>query len=87
LQRVGASKLDGKHRDKTWKRDIPFSDIGSVTLGDEFDRGNVWAVVTIVLTLGKPIKLYRFREGPLALADALKGAIGGKPAGIIAEIN
>jgi len=59
-----------------WKRDIPFSDISVVTSGDEFDRGNVWAVVTIVLTHGKPIKLYRFREGSLAMADALKAAIG-----------
>jgi len=60
-----------------WKREIPFSEIVSVALGDENTaNGNVWAVVVISLKHRKPIKLYRFREGSLALLQALQDALG-----------
>ncbi len=58
-----------------WKREIPFSEIASVTLSEENSRGNVWATVVITLKQRKPIKLYRFREGSLALLQGLQGAL------------
>jgi hypothetical protein len=62
-----------------WKRDITFSDISSVALKDVSDRGNVWAVVVISLKHQKPIELYRFRDGSLALLQALQSALGPAP--------
>jgi len=37
-------------------------------------KGNVWAAVIINRQNGKPIKLFRFREGSIALRDALQSA-------------
>lgn len=57
-----------------WKRKIPFSQITDISLTDETFRGNVFAAVVICRSQGKPIKLYRFREGSLALYETLKAA-------------
>jgi len=57
-----------------WKRKIPFSQITDISLTDESFRGNVFAAVVIRKSQGKPIKLYRFREGSLALYETLKAA-------------
>jgi hypothetical protein len=59
-----------------WRRDIPFNEIASVALDEESSRGNVWAVVVVTLKHDKPVKLYRFREGSLALLQALQSAVG-----------
>jgi hypothetical protein len=61
-----------------WRKRIPFSDVAAITLGDEPDaRGNVWAAVTVSRRgRQKPVRFYRFREGSLALADALQAARG-----------
>ncbi len=58
-----------------WERSISFSEISSVTLSDDSSRGNVWFAVVITLRRGKAIKLYRFREGYLALLEALQNAL------------
>lgn len=57
-----------------WKRKIPFSEITDISLTDETFQGNVFAAVVIRKSQGKPIKLYRFREGSLALYETLKAA-------------
>lgn len=57
-----------------WKREIPFSQVTDISLTDENLRGNVFAAVAIRRFQGKPIKLYRFREGSLALYEALHAA-------------
>ncbi len=57
-----------------WKRKILFSQIADISLTDESFRGNVFAVVVIRVSQGKPIKLFRFREGSLALYETLKAA-------------
>lgn len=57
-----------------WKRKIPFSQVTDISLADESFRGNLFAVVIIRKSQGKPIKLYRFREGSLALYETLNAA-------------
>jgi hypothetical protein len=57
-----------------WKRIIPFSQVTDISLTDENFRGNVFAAVVIRKSQGKPIKLYRFREGSLALHETLNAA-------------
>lgn len=57
-----------------WKRKIPFLQVTDISLKDENFRGNVFAVVVIRKSQGKPIKLYRFREGSLALHETLNTA-------------
>ena len=57
-----------------WKREIPFSQITDISLVNEKYRGNVFAAVVIRRSQGKPIKLYRFQEGSLALHQTLKAA-------------
>jgi hypothetical protein len=65
-----------------WKRSIAFADIADIGSEDQMGgRGNVWAAVTIVRKRGKPIPLYRFREGSLALSGALLGALKAQRAG------
>jgi hypothetical protein len=68
-----------------WKRTIPFDVISGIVLADVCDRGNVWAAVIIERWQGRPLKLFRFREGSLALHDALysawRSAGGGEKAG------
>jgi hypothetical protein len=54
-----------------WKRTIPFDAISAITLTDVQDRGNVWAAVIIERRQSGPLKLFRFREGSIALRDAL----------------
>ena len=58
-----------------WKRVIPFHSISGIVLADQYDRNcNVWAAVIIERRQGRPLKLFRFREGSLALHDALYSA-------------
>lgn len=57
-----------------WKQTIPFDGIENISLRDESLRGNVWAAVVIQRRQGRPVKLYRFREGSLALYDTLQPA-------------
>jgi len=57
-----------------WKQTIPFNSIHRIALNDVAMRGNVWAAVVIERREGKPIRLFRFREGSVALHDALLSA-------------
>jgi hypothetical protein len=57
-----------------WKRTIHFEAISAIVLTDQQDRGNVWAAVIIERRQGEPLKLFRFREGSIALRDALDSA-------------
>ncbi len=57
-----------------WERIFSFSTISGIGLKDVYSRGNVWASVVIARKQGRPIKLYRFREGSVALNDALQTA-------------
>lgn len=59
-----------------WKREIPFSQVTDISLVNESFRGNVFAAVVIRRSQSKPIKLYRFREGSLALYEILNAARG-----------
>jgi hypothetical protein len=55
-----------------WKQTIPFDAISGIALDDVTMRGNVWAAVVIERRQGKPIGLFRFREGSVALHDTLQ---------------
>lgn len=57
-----------------WQRNIPFSAITRIAVTDVYSRGNVWAAVVVERRQGRPIKLFRFREGSIALDDALRSA-------------
>jgi hypothetical protein len=60
-----------------WRKNIPFSTITAISLKDIPDRrgdGNVWAAVVIERQHADPIKLFRFREGSIALHEALESA-------------
>jgi hypothetical protein len=57
-----------------WKQTILFDAISRVSLTDVPMRGNVWVAVLIERRQGKPIRLFRFREGSVALHDALQSA-------------
>jgi hypothetical protein len=57
-----------------WEQTIPFDAISGIVLEDVHYRGNVWAAVTIEKRHGRPIKLFRFSEGSVALHNALKSA-------------
>jgi hypothetical protein len=57
-----------------WKRTIPFGSITNIAIEDVRSRGNVWAAVVIERKKNRPIRLFRFREGSLALHDALRTA-------------
>lgn len=60
-----------------WKQTIPFGTISAISLKDVNDRrgdGNVWAAVIIERKHARSIKLYRFREGSIALHEALESA-------------
>jgi hypothetical protein len=58
-----------------WRRTIDLHSITGISLKDIPDsKGNVWAAVIINRQNGKPIKLFRFREGSIALRDALQSA-------------
>jgi hypothetical protein len=55
-------------------RTIEFAEISSVDLVNIPGRGNVWAAVILNLRSGEPVRLFRFREGSLALHEALRAA-------------
>jgi hypothetical protein len=57
-----------------WKQLIPFRTISDIELRDVSDRGNAWAVVIVKRYQGKALRLIRFREGSIALRDALQAA-------------
>lgn len=57
-----------------WKRTIPFEAITGIALADVRDHGNVWAAVVIRRRRRRALKLFRFREGSVALHDALTSA-------------
>lgn len=57
-----------------WKRTIPFDAISGIALKDVRNRGNVWTAVVIQRRHGRPIRLFRFREGSVALHDSLQSA-------------
>ncbi len=59
-----------------WKREIAFGNITSVTTDDTSSAfGNPGYLVVIAVKGQKPLKLYRFREGSLAVFEALQGAL------------
>jgi hypothetical protein len=57
-----------------WRRSIPFDSITGIALQDFNSRGNVWTAVVIERGRKSRIKLFRFREGSVALHDALQSA-------------
>jgi hypothetical protein len=57
-----------------WKRFIPFDSISGITLKDVRSRGNVWPAVVIERPGKRRIRLFRFREGSIALRDSLQSA-------------
>lgn len=57
-----------------YQRDIPFNSIADVALSDVRYRGNVWAGVLVTTRSGSRIRLSRFREGSIALYEALQSA-------------
>lgn len=63
-----------------WKRTFELQDITSVELANTSRQGNVWAAVILKVRSGQPVKLFRFREGSLALHDALKAAVNSSEA-------
>lgn len=59
-----------------WQRTIPFGSITGISLEDVKDarNGNVWAAVVIQRKRGRRIRLFRFREGSIAVNEALQSA-------------
>lgn len=57
-----------------WKRSFLFDTIRGIVLKDVAYRGNTFAAVVIERRKGRPVRLFRFREGSLALHDALLSA-------------
>jgi hypothetical protein len=57
-----------------WGQTIPFNSIREIALHDVHLRGNTWAAVTMEKLEGRAIKLFRFREGSVALHHALHSA-------------
>ncbi len=57
-----------------WQRTVAFDAISNILLVDLHNRGNVVATVIIERRHGKPLKLMGFREGSIALNDALYSA-------------
>jgi hypothetical protein len=57
-----------------WRRTVPFNKVKEIALTNVTNRGNVWPVVTISPIKGRKIKLFRFKEGSVALNDALQAA-------------
>ena len=57
-----------------FQSDIAFSSIAAVDFRDVRYRGNVWAGVRITMHRGARIRLSRFREGSLAIYEALQEA-------------
>lgn len=57
-----------------WERAIPFGSIIGIPFKDVYRHGNVSQYVVITRQNGKPITLRRFREGSVALHNALQAA-------------
>jgi YD repeat-containing protein len=57
-----------------FQRDISFDSIANVSIVDFRYRGNVWPAVVIVTVRGARIRLTRFREGSVALYEAITAA-------------
>ncbi len=57
-----------------WRQTIPFGTISGIAIQEVSYRGNKFQAVVINRQSGKPIKLFRFREGFIALHDALETA-------------
>jgi hypothetical protein len=57
-----------------WSRTVLFDSIGKITIQDVQNRGNTWAAVVIERKKHRSIKLFRFREGSVALHEALQKA-------------
>jgi len=57
-----------------WSRSISFDSISGIVLKDVSSRGNVWTAVVIERRQKRSIRLFRFREGSIALKDALESA-------------
>lgn len=57
-----------------WRRTIPLDDIVNVSLSDSYYKGNIRPTVTIWQRGGKSLDLISFREGSVALQDALSSA-------------
>lgn len=57
-----------------WSRPISFDSISAITTQNVSSRGNVWAAVSIERKQKRKILLFRFREGSIALQDALDSA-------------
>lgn len=56
------------------KRVIPFSAIKAIELKDVRESGNAWAAVIIKTQSGRSVKFFRFREGSIAMQEALEEA-------------
>ncbi len=57
-----------------WNRTLPFDSITNIEFVDLHDRGNVRPTVIIERLSGKPLKLGGYREGSIALNDAISSA-------------
>ena len=57
-----------------WRRTVPFDSITNIEFVDLHDRGNVRPTVIIERKSGKSLKLVGYREGSIALNDALSSA-------------
>lgn len=55
-------------------RRIAFGDISSIEFVDIPYRGNIRAAVVLTVRSGRPVRLFRFREGSPALHEALRTA-------------
>ena len=57
-----------------WNNPISFDSISGIFLKDVNRRGNMWATVVIERRHKRSIRLYRFREGSIAMKSALESA-------------
>lgn len=57
-----------------WSRSISFDSISGIVLKDVSSRGNVWTAVVIERRQERSVRLFRFREGSIALKDTLESA-------------
>jgi hypothetical protein len=55
-------------------RNIPFRAISGIRLVNRQHDGYFWSIVVIDRKTGGPLRLFRFREGPVALRDSLHAA-------------
>lgn len=57
-----------------YQTDIPFDSVSNITIVDVRYRGNVWPGVVVTTVRGGRIRLTRFREGSVALYEAMQAA-------------